>query len=124
MSSAQSMQTGAAPSADATAAMVAMPAVDPTWKSLYTIGAAAALISAVFLPIQIIVFIAFPLPDSVIGWFTLFQHNRLVGLVDLDLLLVADNVLLVPILLALYVALKRTSESMMAVGTTLGFVGL
>jgi len=124
MSSTQSIQTGAIPSADATGALVAMPAVDPTWKSLYTVGGAAALISAVFLPIQIIVFIAFPLPDSVIGWFMLFQHNRLVGLVDLDLLLVADNVLLVPILLALYVALKPTSQSIMALGTTLGFVGL
>jgi hypothetical protein len=124
MSSTQSMNNVAVPSADATGALAATPAGDPTWKSLYNVGGAAALISAVFLPIQIVVFIAFPLPDSVIGWFTLFQHNRLVGLVDLDLLLVADNVLLVPILLALYVALKRTSESIMAVGTTFGFVGL
>ena len=125
MSSTQSMNNVAVPSAGvATGALVATPAGDPTWKSLYNVGGAAALISAVFLPIQIVVFIAFPLPDSVIGWFTLFQHNRLVGLVDLDLLLVADNVLLVPILLALYVALKRTSESIMAVGTTFGFAGL
>ena len=124
MSSTQSMNNVAVPSADATGALVATPAGDPTWKSLYTVGGVAALISAVFLPIQIIVFIAFPLPDSVIGWFTLFRHNRLVGLVDLDLLLVADNVLLVPILLALYVALKRTNESIIALGTTFGFVGL
>src|SRR6266545_2537989 len=124
MSSTQSMNNVAVPSADATGALVATPAGDPTWKSLYTVGGAAALISAVFLPIQIVVFIAFPLPDSVIGWFTLFQHNRLVGLVDLDLLLVADNVLLVPILLALYVALRRASESIMAIATALGIVSI
>ena len=57
MSSAQSMQTGTVSSADAAGAVVATPAVAPTWKSLYTVGGAAALISAVFLPIQIIVFL-------------------------------------------------------------------
>lgn len=97
---------------------------DSRWKDLYKIGGAAALISAVFIPIQVIVFIAWPPPSTPIGWFTLFQNNRLVGLIDLDLLLVADNVFLVPIFLALYVALSRTSESVMAMATALGVVGI
>ena len=98
--------------------------MDSAWKSLYRVGGAAALISAVFIPIQIMVFIAWPPPSTVIGWFTLFQTNRLVGLLDLDLLLVADNLLLVPIFLALYVVLRRGSESVMAIAMALGFVGI
>jgi hypothetical protein len=39
-------------------------------------------------------------------------------------LLVADNVLLIPILLALYVALRRASESLMAIAAALGIVGI
>lgn len=97
--------------------------VEFSWKSLYRIGGAAALISAVFIPIQIIVFIAWPPPSTVTGWFTLFQSNTLVGLVDLDLLLVADNLLLIPIFLALYVALRRGNESVVAIATALGLAG-
>jgi hypothetical protein len=101
--------------------------VEPTdsrWNWLYKVGGAAALVTAVFIPIQIIVFIVSPPPVTVIGWFTLFHDNRLFGLIDMDLLLVANNVLLVPIFLALYVALRRAGESVMAIATALGFAGL
>jgi Domain of unknown function (DUF4386) len=47
-----------------------------------------------------------------------------VSLLDLDLLLIADNVFLVPIFLALYVLLRRDSQSLMAVATVLGFLGI
>jgi len=99
---------------------------DSGWHWLYRIGAAAALISALFIPIQMIVFIAWPPPleGTAIDWFAFFQQNRLVGLVNLDLLLVADNVLLVPLLLAFYVALRRMNESIMAIATALGMVGI
>jgi hypothetical protein len=99
---------------------------DSNWKTLYKVAAIAALISAVFVPIQVAVFIAYPPPLAGTSgdWFMLFQNNRLVGLVDLDLLLVADNVLLIPIFLALYVALRRASESVMATATALGLVGV
>ena len=97
---------------------------DSRWKDLYKVGGAASLVSAVFIPIQVIVFIAWPPPSTPIGWFTLFQNNKLIGLIDLDLLLVADNVLLIPIFLAIYVALRRASESVMAIATALGVVGI
>jgi hypothetical protein len=93
---------------------------DSRWKWLYKIGAAAALLFVVFLPIQILVFFVSPPPDSILGWFALFQNSRLVGLLDLDLLLMVDQVLTMLIFLALYVALRETSESFMAVGLVLG----
>ena len=97
---------------------------DFRWKGLYAVGGAAALIIGVFIPIQIIVFIVSPPPSTVIDYFTLFQSNRILGLLDLDLLLIADTALSIPILLALYVALRRASESLMAIATALGFVGI
>ena len=99
---------------------------DSAWKGLYKVGGAAALITAVLIPIQIIVFVAWPPPleGTVIDWFTLFQDNWLLGLLGLDLLIVVEEVLLVPILLAFYVALRRASESLMAIATTLWLVGL
>src|SRR6266700_871192 len=77
------------------------------WKPLYRMAGVAALIMVVFIPIQSIVFVAWPPPSTVIGWFTLFQHNRLLGLLDMDLLLMVDQVLMGLVLLAFYAALKR-----------------
>ncbi len=89
------------------------------WRSLYTTGAAAAVLSAVFFPIQIAAFFISPPPATVTGWFTLFHNNPLMGLLNLDLLLVCDQVLAMLFFLALYVALKRFNESGMAIGTLL-----
>jgi fumarate reductase subunit D len=100
------------------------PTADSNWKSLYKIGGAAALITAVIMPIQIIVYIAFPPPSTVFGFFTLFQDNCLLGLLALDLLLIVDQVLLVPIILALYAALRRANESFTAIALTLGIIGI
>jgi hypothetical protein len=94
------------------------------WRTLYRLGGAAGLISAVLIPIQVMVFIAWPPPTTVSGWFRLFQSNPLVALIDLDLLLVVDNVLLVVVLLALYVLLRQTSEAVMAIATALGLLGI
>ena len=40
------------------------------------------------------VFIAYPYPGTVAGWYMLLQDKPLAGLVGLDLVLVVDNVLL------------------------------
>jgi hypothetical protein len=99
---------------------------DSRWKTLYQVGGTAALLSTLFLPIQILVFIIWPPPfeGTAIDWFALFQDNRLVGLLDMDLLLVADNLLLVPIFLALYVLLRGDGESLTVIAIALGFLGI
>ncbi|HMD98122.1 MAG TPA: hypothetical protein VKM93_12445 [Terriglobia bacterium] len=103
---------------------------DSRWNSLYLVAGTAALITVLFIPIQIIVFIVWPppgydpTPGTVTGWFALLHNHRLLGLVDLDLLLIVDEVLAVPILLALYVALRRAGESVMALSTALAFVAI
>jgi hypothetical protein len=58
----------------------------------------------------------------VIGWFTLFQDNALVGLLDMDLLLIVDYLLLVGVFLALWASLRRANESLMAIALTLQLV--
>lgn len=95
-----------------------------SWRTLYRAAGAAALITAVLIPIQIAVFIAYPFPDTVAGWFRLLQDNALAGLVDLDLLLVVDNVLLVVIALAVYVALRRASPSVTTMATGLWLLAI
>ncbi len=92
--------------------------------SLYLTGGVAALVIAVLIPLQAIVFIANPPPDNVLAYFSLFQNNKLLGLLDLDFLMIVDQVLMIPVLLALYVALRRSGESAMIIATALAFLGI
>jgi hypothetical protein len=96
------------------------------WTGLYRVGSAAALTTAILIPIQIAVFLIWPPPldGTAADWFELFRDNRLVALVDLDLLLVVDNVLLIPLLLAFYVALNRLAHSAMVIAAVLGLFGV
>lgn len=94
------------------------------WNWLYRIGGYAALLMFVLIPIQIVIFIAWPPPQTVADYFTLFQQNRLLGLLDLDLLLIVDNLLSIPLYLALYIALRRKSESFVLIATVLGLLSI
>jgi hypothetical protein len=88
---------------------------DPRWKPLYRIGGAAALFSVAIIPIQLIVFIAWGQPESALGWFNLFEDNKLAGLLAFELLFIVNAVLGIATTLALYVALRRVNESLMAI---------
>lgn len=94
------------------------------WKPLYRVTTVAALLIVVFIPIQGIVFFLWPPPSTVIGWFTLFQHNGLLGLLDMDLLLIVDQALMGLVLLAIAVVLRRASPSLVAIALTAGLVGI
>jgi hypothetical protein len=97
---------------------------ESVWTPLYRIGAVAALIVVLFYVIQIIVFVVSPPPSTVIGYFTLFHKNALLGLLDLDLLSIVDYALFVPLFLALYMALRRVSPSFMVIATALALIGI
>ncbi len=97
---------------------------ETAWRPLYRIGGAAALTAVLLYVIQIIVFVVSPPPATAVGYFTLFHKNALLGLLDLDLLSIADYALFVPLFLALYVALRRVSPSFMAIAAALGLVGI
>lgn len=91
---------------------------------LYKVAGMSALVTALLIVVQMIVFIIWPPPSTAIDTFKLFQENTLLGFLALDILYVIDNVLLIPILLALYVSLRKTNESFMLIGVALGFIGI
>ncbi len=95
-----------------------------TWKPLYTVGAVAALVEIAIIVIQAPIFILYPQPTTVMGHFTQFQSNKLLGLLDLDLMLILGEAFSVLILLALYAALRRASPSLMTIALTLGLGGI
>jgi hypothetical protein len=89
--------------------------VSKDWSLLNKVGAVAALIIVGFMPLQMVVFFVWPPPTTVSGWFGLFSENAIVGLLDMDLLLILDYVLLVLVFLALWGVLRRGNEPLVTV---------
>ena len=95
-----------------------------SWRTLYRTAGVAALFTAAMIPVQIAVFFAYPFPETVRGWFRLLDDAPLAGLVDLDVLLVVDNVLLVMVALALFVALRHVNPSVVVLATGLWLLSI
>jgi hypothetical protein len=95
----------------------------PDWKPLYKIGGWAALTMVLIYPLQLVVFSIAPPAETAIGWFTLFQANKLMGLLSFELLFIFYGALSIPVAIALYIALRRTDPSLTAIYLALGLVG-
>jgi hypothetical protein len=97
-----------------------------SWRTLYRTAALAAGLMVLIIPVSAVVFVVWPPPltDGAGAWFALFQESWLRGLLALDLLFLLSNALMIPLYLALYVALRKASESLMLLALGTGFVGL
>jgi len=98
--------------------------IDEKWSGLARLGGCACVAMLVIMAAQMIVFIIWPPPDTVLDLFNLFQKNAFLGLLSMDLLYVANNSVLILIYLALYAALKPVDESAALVALVSGLVGI
>lgn len=87
------------------------------WYFLYRTAAVAALITVALFLFQIAAFFIWPPSSTVAGHFAVLQSRPLVGLISLDFLIIVDEVLAIPICLALYLSLRRVHESLMLIAT-------
>jgi hypothetical protein len=95
------------------------------WRLLFQVAGVGAIATAILIPLQIVAFIVWPYPEGgVADWFALFQDAPLVGLISFDLIILAEEILVIPILLALYVVLRRSSESLALIAAGLWFVSV
>jgi hypothetical protein len=95
---------------------------DSRWRSLYRIGAVAAAISVVVIPLSIVAFFVWPLwPDNVLD---LIQQDWFAGLMGLDFGYLFSNIFAVPFFLVLYVTLKEVDEGWALIALALGLIGL
>jgi hypothetical protein len=97
--------------------------VSTDWNRLNKIGAVAALIIVGFMPLQMVVFFVWPPPTTVTGWFELYSENAIVGLLDMDLLLIIDYMLLVLVFLALWGVLRQRNEALVSLALIFQIVG-
>ena len=79
------------------------------WQSLYKIGAVAALVSLLLIPLSMVAFFIWPpFPDDILA---VIQEDRLAGLMSLDVPYLLASAFSIPFFLVLYVTLKKVDQS-------------
>jgi hypothetical protein len=104
-------------------------AADAKWKRLYRLGALAPLVTLAFYMTEVLAIIfgelaGEPYPIVASDWLPLFQRSKALGLLYLNALDVFSIAILGVMFLALYVALRRTNESYMAIAAFFAFIGI
>ncbi len=85
------------------------------WSGLYRAGGVACLVMVAVMVTGAIAYMAFPPPTGdVAEWFALFNRSGLLGMMDMDLVMLVGYVALIPVVAALWALLHRRSESIMA----------
>ena len=95
------------------------------WRGVFAAAAAGAILTAICVPLQVALFIAVPPPasHSVGAWFDLFNKSPVIGLLSLDLLMMVEQVLAVPIILALFLLVARAAPSATLLGAAAWLMG-
>lgn len=94
------------------------------FQPLYRVAQILTIIMLVLIPLQIIIFIVSPPPDSIKGFFELFQRNAFLGLLSLDFIYLFNNIIIVIIYLALFVLLFREKPVTVLLAIILGLIGI
>ena len=101
--------------------------VDARWKSLYRIGAIAALVAALGfrrnMGAEMTMFFGVA-PKTAAAWFTLLQNNSLLGIISLNFFDIIDYALVGIMFVALYVAFKKTNRIFAAAAASMCLAGI
>jgi hypothetical protein len=95
------------------------------WRGVFASAAGGAILTAICVPLQVALFIAVPPPasHSIAAWFDLFNTSPVIGLLSLDLLMMMEQVLAVPIILALFLLVHRAAASATLLGAAAWLMG-
>lgn len=100
-------------------------AAQPRWRGLHLAAAAGAALTALCIPLQVLLYIGWPPPASraIADWFALFNQEPMRGLLSMDLVMMVEQVLLVPIVVALWMIMRRARPSAALLGAALWLGG-
>jgi len=94
------------------------------FRPLYRVAQFLALAMLIIIPLQIIIYIMAPPPDTVKGLFELYQQNPFLGLLSLDFLYLFNNLIIIVIYLALFVLLFHERPVVVLLALILGLIGI
>ena len=94
------------------------------WRGLVRTGGWVAYAGVLLIVVQIALYLIWPPPDTVVGFFELLSDNPVYGLITLDVLYILSNLLAYLLYLALAVVLWRVSRSGVVVALAFGVLGM
>ena len=94
--------------------------INPLGRLTHTL----AIIMLALIPLQVVVYVVAPPPDSVEGFFMLFEQSWLLGLLSLDLLYILNNMILIIIYLCIFTLLRPEYPSHAWIGLAVGLTGI
>lgn len=100
------------------------PGLQINFRPLYRVAQFLALAMLTIIPLQIIIYVMAPPPDTVKGLFELFQQNPFLGLLSLDFLYLFNNLITVVIYLALFVLLFHERPVVVLLALIFGLIGI
>lgn len=95
-----------------------------SFKPLYRVAWYLALVMLILIPTQIIIYVIAPPPDTVKGFFELYQQNPFLGLLSLDFIYLFNNMIIVVIYLALFMLLYEEKPVTVLLALLLGLIGI
>jgi hypothetical protein len=101
-------------------------AVDPRWRDMYRLGGIFCIIALAVVILAIVAYFIWPYSPgytSTEETFVAIKANRLAGIMSLDFFFLVGDLVSIPILIALYVSLRRANESYALVALVLGLIG-
>ncbi len=94
------------------------------WRGVLRVGGWAALASVFLTFVQVWIYVRWPPPETVEGFFALFAERPFVGLLSLDLLYIVNNTIVLLVYLAVFTALLRAYPSTVTIALLLGAMGM
>ncbi|HPB17417.1 MAG TPA: hypothetical protein PK705_07975 [Clostridia bacterium] len=94
------------------------------FQPLYRVAQFLALAMLLIIPLQIAIYIISPPPDTVKGFFELYQQNPFLGLLSLDFLYLFNNMIIVIVYLAIFVLLFQEKPVVVLLAFILGIIGV
>lgn len=95
-----------------------------SWVPLFRWSAIFSSVMLLFIPIQILIFIISPPPETVKGFFQLYHSNWFLGLLSLDFLYLLNNAILILIYLAIFIRLFDIKPAVSLMALVIGLVGI
>ncbi|HWI62121.1 MAG TPA: DUF4386 family protein [Symbiobacteriaceae bacterium] len=99
-------------------------AADSSDKSLYRFGGVAAVIVALLLVGEVVLFALRPQPGTVSDWFMLFQSNKLMGILEFWGLEIPMYFGFILAFLALYTVLRKANKGLVTIAAVLALLGI
>jgi hypothetical protein len=98
--------------------------IESKMESFYSVSFYAAVAMLIIIPVQIIIFVLSPHPDSIQGWLDLFGNNWILGVIHFDGLYIINNIILAVLYVALFILLYEEHQTLMILALLFGLLGI